>query len=579
LRSRARRIDPAYAGVVRLFRIFAAWPLCALLVGGSASAAPDFDALTGEFVYSSLALAPVTATAQGYHRHNGVVLDDELDDFSPAAIERSLRFYREWEQRTARLDGTGLDPEQEADLQIIRNAVGLALLDLQTIQAYRHNPTLYVELIGNALFAPFKLDYAPKTERFMHIIKRLQKIPHLVDQAKSNLTDAAPAWIQVARDENAGNFKLIDQILRMQAPDTLSASYSAAAAEALDALRDFNRFMERTLSQHPRNWQLGAQLYREKCRYEVAVGHGPEYLLDMAEADLKATRDQMEQLAAPLSVAQALDRIARRHATPERYLPEARLALQQATDFVRSSGLVALANASKLEVIETPEFMRGIYSVGGFDPPPALEPQLGAYYWVTPIPPDWPAERVESKLREYNYFGLQHLTIHEAMPGHWVQAEYANRIQPPQRRVLRSLYANGAYVEGWAVYAQQMMVDQGYLGGDEALRLTLLKQLLRSITNTVLDIRLHTMAMTDQQALDLMMHDAFQEPQEAAAKLVRAKLSSCQLTTYYAGFKGWLEIRDSFGQRHPSDYSLSGFNERALNEGAVTLPALAHLLQ
>jgi uncharacterized protein (DUF885 family) len=563
---------------VRLLPTLAAWLLCTLLASAPASAAPDFGALTGEFVYSSLALSPITATAQGYHRHNGVVLDDELDDFSPAATERSLQFYRNWDQRASRLNVAGLDAEQQADLQIIRNAVGLALLDLQTIQAYRHNPTLYVELIGNALFAPFKLDYAPKTERFTHIIKRLQKIPRLLEQARSNLTDAAPVWIQVARDENAGNFKLIDQILRMQVPDTLSTPYSAAAADALDALRDFNRFLG-TLSQHPHNWQLGPQQYREKCHYELAVGHGPEYLLDVAEADLKSTRDQMERLAAPLSVPEALDRIARRHATPERYLPEARLALKQATDFVRASGLVTLVNATDLQVIDTPEFMRGIYSVGGFDAAPALEPQLGAYYWITPIPPDWPAERVESKLREYNYFGLQHLTIHEAMPGHWVQAGYANRIQPTQRRVLRALYANGPYVEGWAVYAQQMMVDQGYLGGDDALRLTLLKQLLRSITNTVLDIRLHTMAMTDQQALDLMTHEAFQEPQEAAAKLVRAKLSSCQLATYYAGFKGWLDIRDAFRQRHPSDYSLSGFNERALSEGAVTLPTLARLLQ
>jgi len=564
---------------MRLLRIFAACPLCTLLTGGPAHAAQDFDALTGEFVYSSLALSPVMATAQGYHHHNGVALDDELDDFSPAAVEHALRFYREWDQRAARLDAAGLDPEQQADLQIIRNAVGVALLDLQTLQAYRHNPTLYVELIGNALFAPFKLDFASKPERFEHIIKRLQKIPRLLDQARSNLSDAPPVWIQVARDENAGNFKLIDQILRMQVPPELRAAYEAAAADALNALREFERFLERTLSQHPRNWQLGAQLYREKCRHELAVGHGPEYLLDLAEADLKATRDQMERLAGPLSVPQALDRIARRHATPERYLAQARLALAQATEFVRSSGLVTLSNASNLEVIETPEFMRGIYSVGGFDPAPALEPQLGSYYWVTPIPPDWPAEKIESKLREYNYFGLQHLTIHEAMPGHWVQAEYANRMQPPQRRVLRALYANGPYVEGWAVYAQQMMVDQGYLGGDEALRMTLLKQLLRSITNTVLDIRLHTMAMTDQQALDLMTREAYQEPQEAAAKLVRAKLSSCQLSTYYAGYKGWLEIRDSYRQSHSGDYSLSKFNERALGEGAVTLPMLARLLQ
>jgi uncharacterized protein (DUF885 family) len=558
--------------------IHTAWLLCSLLAGMPARAAPHFDVLTADFVTSSLALSPVTATGQGYHRHNGVLLDEEVDDFSPAAMDRALRFYRDWGQRIDRLDAAGLDPEQQADLQIIRNAVGLELLDLQTLQTYRHNPTLYAERVGNALLGPFKRDDAPASERFEHIIRRLEKIPRLLEQARRNLRDAAPVWIKVARDEDAGNFRLIDETLRGRVPSTLSAAYSAAAGRALDALREFDRFLERNLSQHPRNWQLGAQLYREKCGYELALGHRPEQLLDSAEADLKATGDQMVRLAAPLPVPEALDRIARRHSTPDRYLAQARLALRQATDFVQANSLVTLPPEIEVEVTETPEFMRGIYSVGGFGPAPALEPQRETTYWVTPIPAGWPRERVESKLREYNYFGLQHMTIHEAMPGRWVQADYANRIQPPQRRALRALYGNGPYVEGWALYAQQMMVDQGYLDGDSALRMTLLKQLLRSITNTILDIRLHTMAMTDQQALDLMTHQAFQEPQEATAKLMRAKLSSCQLTTDYAGFKGWLEIRDSFRQRHVRDYSLSAFNERALSEGAVPLPALARLL-
>jgi len=574
-------IGAGYARSVRLVQIFTAWLVCSLLAATPARGAQEFDTLIGEFVSSSLAMSPVTATAQGYHRHNGVPLDEELDDFSPMAINRALRFYRDWEQRIGRLDVAALDAEQQADLQIVKNAVGVALLDLQTIQTYRHDPALYIELIGNALFEPFKLDYAPKADRYEHIIQRLQKIPRLLEQARSNLSDAAPVSIQVARDESARNFRLIDQILRMQAPPPQSAAYAAAAADALDALREFERFMERSLSQHPRSWQLGPQLYREKCGFELALGHSPERLLDLAEADLKATHDRMAQLAAPRSVPEALDRIARRHATPDRYLGQGRLALRQATDFVRGNGLVALPATNLPEIIETPEFMRGLYSVGGFDPAPALEPQLGATYWLTPIPADWPPERVESKLREYNYFGLQLLTIREAMPGHWVQADYSSRIQPSQRRALRAVYANPATVNGWEVYAQQMMVDQGYLdgGGDSALRMTLLKQLTRLIVNAILDVRLHTMAMTDQQALDLMTREAFQEPQEASAKLVRAKVSSCQPASDYAGLKGWLEIRDSFRQAHSGDYSLSGFNERALSEGAVTLPALARLLQ
>ena len=188
--------------------------------------------------------------------------------------------------------------------------------------------------------------------------------------------------------------------------------------------------------------------------------------------------------------------------------------------------MLTLPARDNLQVIETPEFMRGIYSVGGFNPAPALEPQLGAFYWITPIPTSWPKERIESKLREYNFYGLKILTIHEAMPGHYVQFEYANDVQPQLRRVLRAVFGNGPYVEGWAVYATDFMLDSGYLNNSPELRLTFLKQQLRVLANTILDVRLHTKGMTDQQALDLMINDGFQEREEATGKLQRAKLSS-----------------------------------------------------
>lgn len=270
--------------------------------------------------------------------------------------------------------------------------------------------------------------------------------------------------------------------------------------------------------------------------------------------------------------------VASQHATAETYMAEAKTTLAQATDFVRQHDLVALPASDNLAVIETPAFLRGVYAVGGFNPAPALEPQLGAFYWITPIPKDWPEARVDSKLREYNRFALQQLTIHEAMPGHYVQAEYANRLRPVERRLLRDAWGNGPYVEGWAVYTQQLMTDEGYLQGDPALRLTLLKQMLRSEANTVLDIRLQTMSMTDQQALDLMTRDTYQEREEATAKLQRAQLTSCQLAMYYSGFKGWQDLRANYRQRHADDYSLRNFHDRALSEGALPLPTLDRLI-
>jgi uncharacterized protein (DUF885 family) len=222
--------------------------------------------------------------------------------------------------------------------------------------------------------------------------------------------------------------------------------------------------------------------------------------------------------------------------------------------------------------------MRGIYSVGGFNPAPALEPNLGAFYWITPIPPSWPRERIESKLREYNFYGLKILTIHEAMPGHYVQFEYANDVQPQLRRILRAVFGNGPYVEGWAVYATDFMLEAGYLNNSPELRLTFLKHQLRVLANTILDVRLHTKGMTDQEALDLMIKDGFQEREEAIGKLQRAKLSSAQLPTYYVGWRDWKRLRDRVRSEKGAAFSLKEFHESSLREGAVPLPVLSRLL-
>ena len=207
-----------------------------------------------------------------------------------------------------------------------------------------------------------------------------------------------------------------------------------------------------------------------------------------------------------------------------------------------------LPGRDNLQLIETPAYMRGVYGVGGFNPAPPLQPELGAFYWLTPIPSTWPKERVESKLREYNDYGLRILTIHEAIPGHYVQFEYASRVEPKPRRVLRSLFGSGPYVEGWAVYATDIMLKEGYLAHDPELQLTWGKQMLRAIANTILDIRMHTMGMSDEEAMKLMLERTFQEKEEASAKLQRAKLGACQLPTYFAGYRGWTRLRAAAGE-------------------------------
>jgi uncharacterized protein (DUF885 family) len=539
----------------------------------------EFEKLTQDFIYGSLALSPVGATATGYHQHNGTPLDELLDDYSAPGMETGRKFIQGIQARVTALDASKLDKEQRADLDILKNNIALSLLEMDTIQSYKHNPTIYVELAGSALFSPYVLNYAPKEKRFEHITRRLEKMPALFAQAKANLVDAPEVWNRVAREENDGNIELIDKTLRAEAPEAQKAAYNRAAEQALAALRDFNTFLKDTLSKKTSDWRLGKDKYARKFEYVLTTGGTPEQLLAAAEAELKNRRAEMEKLAAPKTVKQALDEVARQHATPDTYMSKAKETLEQATAFVREKGLLTLPARGNLQVIETPEFMRGIYAVGGFNAAPALEPQLGAFYWVTPIPKTWAAPRIESKLREYNDYGLQQLTIHEAMPGHYVQLEYANDVQPVTRRLLRNIYANGPYVEGWAVYTQQMMSEEGYLGGSKALQLTFLKQILRVLANTILDVRLQTMGMTDDQALKLMIEDTYQEKEEATAKLQRAQLSSCQLPTYFAGWQGWLNVRAHDKQRRGASWSLRDFHERALKESGVPLPVLDTLLQ
>jgi uncharacterized protein (DUF885 family) len=555
-------------------------PLLLLAGCGGSRVAPsdNFNKLISDFVYGSLALSPVNATQNGYHMHQGVSLDGALDDMSAPAVAQQRQFLAGIESRVAALDAKTLDREQAADLEIVKNNIGLSLLEIDSIQSYKHNPTVYVELAGNALYVPYVLNYAPMDKRFDHIIQRLEKMPALFEQAKANLLDSPEVWNRVAQEENQGNIDLIDKTLRGAAPEARKADYAKAADQAIAALRGFSAFLKDTLAKKTSDWRLGKEKYARKFEFALTTGKTPEQLLAEAEAELKSTRAEMAKLAAPKTVKQALDEIARQHSTPDSYVADARQDLAQATAFVREKGLLTLPARSNLQVIETPEFMRGIYAVGGFNPAPALEPQLGAFYWITPIPKTWSQERVDSKLREYNRFGLQQLTIHEAMPGHYVQFEYANDVQPLERRLLRAIFGNTPYVEGWAFYTQQMMSEQGYLGDQPGMQLTFYKQALRGLANTILDVRLQTMGMTDKEALDLMIDQTFQEKEEATAKLQRAQLSSCQLPTYFAGWKGWLEAREQFKQKKGSAFLLRDFHERALKESAVPLPVLNRLL-
>jgi uncharacterized protein (DUF885 family) len=558
----------------------------------------EFAAVANDFVYKTLAFSPVSASSQGLHKYNGEDFDRQLDQFTQASIQKQRQYYSDIHKRLEGFNKASLSPEDRADFDIIDTQIGLALFDIDVAQTFRHSPQMYVELIGSALFNPYVLAYAPKAERFEHIIARLDAIPHFVDVARRQLFMVPDIWRQVAKEENDGNIDLIDKTLRAAVPPEQMAAYDAAASQALDSLRSFSRYLGSELSMRgsdKADWRLGAAHYATKFKLALATDRTPDQVLSDAENRLKEVRARMLELSLPLHatafskhgdhadlkgddrlnkiVREVLDHIAEEHSTPASYLEDARKDLDEARSFVRTKNLLTLPTNDNLQVIPTPEFERGIYGVGGFNPAPVLEPQLGAFFWVTPVPPDWPTMRIESKLREYNKYNLKLLVIHEAMPGHYVQGEFANHIEPKTRRVLRAIYSNGPYVEGWAQYVTQVMLDEGFLDNSPELRLTLLKQELRVDANAIIDIRMQTGRMTDEQAMDLMENATFQEHEEAVAKLQRVKLSSTQLPTYFVGWRDWLRVREAV-----KPTNLHDFHDRALNEGAVPLPVLVRLL-
>ena len=273
--------------------------------------AMDFDQLTQDFIYGSLALSPVSATGTGYHVHNGVPLDELLDDYSAAGLDQQRTFYKDFQTRIAALDAAKLDKEQRVDLDIVKNNIDLGLLELDTIQSYKHNPTIYVELAGNALFTPYMLNYAPIEKRFDQITKRLERLPALFDQAKAASGGRAGSVESRSPGRKRRKRRADRQdAARRRAGIARKRPMVLQPTKRWPPCKDFNAFLKDKLSAHTSDWRLGKEKYAQKFALVLAAGRTPEDLLAAAESDLKTVRAQMAKLAAPKTVEQALADIA-----------------------------------------------------------------------------------------------------------------------------------------------------------------------------------------------------------------------------------------------------------------------------
>jgi uncharacterized protein (DUF885 family) len=595
-----------------------ALPLIALLPHGAAVAATsESDAFhctasaneslldqANRFILATLRLAPVEATQAGYHGDAQTNLDTQLDDSSPEAIAAQRALLVAGKQCFAAVKAGSA--EDGADLLLLRYSIESSLFQLNVLEGYRFRPQDSVEMIGSGLFFPLTDTRGSEQDRLTAIVGRMEQIPKVLDEAQQNLKEADPVFIDTALDENSGDIGVVAMVgNRIAATSPLRPRYEAASKVALASLNAYAAWLKNDLANRPHTvtWRTGATNYARVFAFALGPGthETPDSVLSGAERDLMLVRKEMYAEALPLHkqwfpdhgahsdlkddalenkvIAEVIDRINQDHVEPGELLAKVREQAKGIRAFIVEKNLVTLSERDNMKIVPTPEFLRGVYSVAGFHSAPALDPTGEAEYWVTPIDPKAPKEQAESKLREYNNWMLQYLTMHEALPGHYTQFEHANNLQPESRRVLRGLLGSGSYVEGWGEYGVKEMEDAGYADHDPRFVLMVEKIRLRVITNAILDISMQSRNMTDEQAMELMEHKAFQTHAEAEGKLRRAKLTAGQLITYYVGFHQWIGLRDRMQKQMGAGFSLKNFNDAALDEGPLPIPLLEPLLE
>ncbi len=553
-------------------------PLASAPTGGQ-----QFAELSASFLEGWLQLNPVSATRLGEHSH-----DHRWPDVSAQGMEREAAWLRDTQQRLALIPVEDLDPEQQIDAAILAHRLEADLFAMQELRPWENNPLSAVYTVGAGLDYLVSRDFAPLEQRRRSLQGRLEALPLFLDQAQAALGEPPQLHTQTAIDQSKALVSWTDGPLRAELSEG-NAELLAAAEGAEQALRDFQRFLEEDLL--PRadgDFRLGAERYARKQRYATDTDLSSEQVVAQAWELLERTTEEMAAQAALLHpslfpdealpqdedpsvlIRRVLDRIADDHPDDDSVIQAATRTLEEATAFVAQHDLVSLPD-EPVRVIEMPEFKRGV-AIAYCDAPGPLEESRETFYAIAPPPASWPEQRRTSFYREYNHAMLQELTIHEAMPGHFLQFAHAARFQAP----VRTVFTSGTFIEGWALYAERFMADAGY--GGPQVKLQQLKMLLRLCLNAIIDHGVHAGDMQRDEALALMTDRGFQEEGEAEGKWKRACLTSAQLSTYLVGLLEVSAIRRDYEAKAGQEFDLKAFNDELLAHGAPPPRHLRRLL-
>jgi uncharacterized protein (DUF885 family) len=577
-------------------------PALALLAFGLTPAGPQarpadtedekLTAFFKTFLDEEFRRRPLEATRLGEHS-----FDHLLDDVSAKARARWAAGYRAaLAELPRKVDFRKLSPDARIDFEILKHHLTRELWLLENTHPFEDNPRTYNDYLTESVYLLLTQSTLPKATNVKNCAARLASLPRVIASAKACLRNPPAEFVDTAIRQNRGAIAFYQTGIFELAGETAALSeLKPAAAKAVSALKDYQKFLEDTLKPRAKgDWRLGKEKFYTKLELELDAGLSADEVLREAEKEFARVERDLYVIARQLwakthprkplppddeegrraTVRQVLAKLNQEHGKPEHLLRDARATVARIKTFIARNDLLRLPRPDRCRVIEMPAFQRGV-TTAYLNPAPPLDPKAHSYYAVSPPPRDWDDRKVESYLREYNSYMLQVLTIHEAYPGHYVQLEYSNRHPSLIRRVLQS----GVFSEGWAVYTEQMMLDQGYGAGDPALRLNQLKFYLRAVANAILDHKMHCGTMTDAQALQFLTERAFQSEGEALGKLVRAKQTSCQLSTYFVGRTAFYRLRQKVQRELGDRFDLGRYHEAVLDHGTLPVKYLPELVR
>jgi len=559
---------------------------------GTSATAPAADAavdaafadLSKRALDTWMQLSPISATQIGDHRY-----DSEIDDLSVAGQQKMLTAYKGLLGELDKIEISKLGRENQVDAAILRNQLQQEIWTAEVLQSSKWDPQIYNGTAGSALYGLMAREFAPLPERLKSATARMEKLPQIFAQARENLDPARVPKIhaETVAKQNKGILSIVDTFITPHIGE-LPAEDGKRLQAAIDGLKkavdEQQTWLDKTLVPNAKgDFRIGAALYDQKLKFALNSSLSRAEIGERARAELKRVRQDMygiaqtvlkdkpgapalpanpsdEQQQAAIEAALELayaDKPAR-----DKVVDDAKAALAQSTEFVRKHDLMTLPDAP-VDIILMPEFQRGV-AVAYCDSPGPLDKNLKTFYAVSPIPDDWTDKQVDSFLREYNSRMIHLLSIHEGTPGHYLEGWHSGKFPSTLRAVLRS----GLFAEGWAVYTERMMQEQGYLDNDPLFHLVQLKFYLRTISNAILDQGVHVDNWTREQAMQLMTHDAFQQESEASGKWVRAQLTSAQLPTYFVGAQEHFDTRKAVQEKQGEKFNLKAYHDQMLSYGA-----------